>query len=113
MKSYILFFAFILSTSVIFSQEIIKEKISTEKTTYYENGQICEHGFFNKNGQLTGNWIKYDKDGTVIVQGVFENGKKQGKWIFWEKNTLREVDFNNNQVVKYTQWSKTEYLATR
>ena len=113
MKSYVLLVALIFSSFQLFSQEVINKNITTEKTTYYENGQICEHGFFNTEGQLAGNWIKYDAEGNVLIQGDFANGKKQGKWLFWDKNALKEVDFNNNQVVKFTQWSKTEYLATK
>lgn len=113
MKSYVILFVLIFSSYQLFSQEVINKNSTIEKTTYYENGQICEHGFFNSEGQLTGNWIKYDTNGNVISQGVFKNGKKQGKWIFWDKNTLKEVDFDNNKVVNFTQWSKSDYIVTK
>lgn len=86
-------------------------KKQTEITTYYDNGQVKEHGFFNKEGALDGNWVQYDEAGNVMVQGEYADGMKVGKWLFWKGDTLKEVDFQANKIVKYNQWSKTEYLA--
>jgi hypothetical protein len=32
--------------------------------------------------------------------------------MFWQGETLKEVDFTNNKLVKYIEWNKQEYLAT-
>lgn len=81
-------------------------------TKYYDNGQIYEQGTLNTDGQLHGLWKRYDEAGNVLVQGTYQDGMKEGKWLFWSVSTLKEVDFAKNKLVKYSQWNKTDYLAS-
>jgi len=38
---------------------------------------------------------------------------KEGKWLFWDSNALKEVDFKANKLLKYHLWTKAEYLAQK
>lgn len=117
MKNIILSLAclFLVTNAIgqVASKEIKKTNKSIEITNYYDNGQVKEHGFFNAAGKLDGHWIMYDTVGNVLVQGEYDNGMKVGKWLFWDANSLKEVDFKANKLLKYNQWTKEAYLAQK
>ncbi len=116
MKKAVLFLVFLFALQITSAQSPLTQykKVSknTEMISYFDNGQIKEQGYFDAAGKLTGNWVKYDTTGKVLVQGVYSNGKKVGKWLFWEGNALREVDFAANKLAKMNVWTREEYLAT-
>jgi antitoxin component YwqK of YwqJK toxin-antitoxin module len=116
MKNAVLFLVFLFALQITSAQnpsiEYKKVSKNTEMISYYENGLVKEQGYFDAAGKLTGNWVKYDAAGKVLVQGVYSNGKKVGKWLFWEGNTLREVDFADNKLAKMNLWTREEYLAS-
>jgi len=40
-----------------------------------------------------------------VALGSYALGVKTGKWLFWQENTLKEVDFINNKMAAITQWN--------
>ena len=42
---------------------------------------------------------------------MFTNGKKTGKWFFWNKQGLIEADFEDNKLVKAVSWNEGQTLA--
>jgi antitoxin component YwqK of YwqJK toxin-antitoxin module len=117
MKNIILSLAFLFlyttAMGQVASKEIKNSSKTTEITTFYDNGQVKEHGYFNALGKLEGHWILYDTSGNILVQGEYNNGMKEGKWLFWDSNALKEVDFKANKLLKYHLWTKAEYLAQK
>lgn len=83
----------------------------TEVTYYHENGEIEQKGTFNANGKLHGEWVSFDAEGNKVALGNYSNGKKVGKWFFWEGNSLNEVDFIDSKIVSVNKWDNKTKLA--
>jgi len=103
MKKAVIFLAMTFVTVLVYGQEnkdqiFNKETNLIEVTDYHDNGIISQEGTFNVKGELHGEWISYDAMGNKISQGSYENGDKTGKWIFWSNNTMKEVEYSNNQI---------------
>jgi|AntDeeMinimDraft_4_1070355.scaffolds.fasta_scaffold34693_1 antitoxin component YwqK of YwqJK toxin-antitoxin module len=80
-------------------------------TYYFDNGTVHQQGTFNQNGKLHGEWVMFDRKGNKTALGTYTNGKKDGKWFFWEENQLTEVDFNSNEIMDVTQWRNQQSIA--
>jgi len=105
-----------MCVSLSFAQDN-KEKVKLKKvgdlieaTYFYTTGEIAQHGFF-KNNLRHANWISYNKKGEKMVIGYYNKGKKTGKWIFKTGNTLKEVDYLNNKIIRVNQWSDKSTMA--
>lgn len=85
----------------------------TEAVYYHDNGVISQEGNFNADGKLQGQWISYDVQGNKIAEAHYDNGKKVGKWLFWNKDVLHEVDYNNNEIIGVNEWTKNKNVAIR
>jgi hypothetical protein len=79
-------------------------------TYYYEDGSISTQGYF-KDKKLTGEWIRFDKQGNKTQIANYENGKKVGKWFVWTKESLKEINYNNNAIVSVNLWKYEAKLA--
>tara|TARA_E500000178_G_C16423247_1_gene488257 strand:- start:159 stop:509 length:351 start_codon:yes stop_codon:yes gene_type:complete len=113
MRILLMFFA--LSITSLSAQEkkiVTEEGINTFKVVYYnEAGNILQQGYVI-NKKLHGEWSSFYKDGIKAVSGHYEKGKKVGKWFFWNKESIREVDFVDNNVIKVVNWSSPTKIAT-
>ncbi|MAQ76709.1 MAG: nicotinic acid mononucleotide adenyltransferase [Aquimarina sp.] len=105
----ILLSAAILFSGIVFSQDVKpsfeKEGDAIKGTFYFENGDIRQQGFYNKEGKLHGEWKSYDTNGNKVAMGQYINGVKTGKWFFWNDNKLSEVNYDNNTIASVTTWS--------
>ncbi len=108
MKKYVTL-SILLFSGVIYAQAIEpKYEIQSDliKATYfYDNGQIKQEGFY-KDGKVHGKWISYSEAGEKTAIGEFNRGQKTGKWFFWNKNSLSEVNYSNSKVADIVKWSK-------
>jgi len=78
------------------------------KVTYYhDNGQIAQTGFF-LDEKLHGEWRMFDDEGNKLAIGNYDMGKKTGKWFFWDKKGLKEVNFVDNQIVNVMEMENSE-----
>lgn len=100
-----------------FSQES-SQKIKTvqkgdliEATYFDANGNIEQQGTFNKDGKLHGLWVSFNAEGEKITSGNYENGKKVGKWLFWNDDTIKEVDYNNSQISSVVEKDKNSKIV--
>lgn len=78
---------------------------------YHENGAISQQGTINMEGQLHGRWESFAESGEKIAMGNYANGKKEGKWFFWNQEGLSEVDYNQNGIASVQQWKEGTKLA--
>lgn len=107
--------ALLLASSLLFAQEvepkyeIVGQLIKA--TYYYENGQTKQEGFY-KDGKVHGKWVSFNNKGEKTSIGEYNKGEKAGKWFFWDKNVLSEVDYANNRIAEIKNWQK-EALANR
>jgi len=68
------------------------------KATYFHaNGEVSQQGYF-LNERLEGQWKMFNENGNKIAMGNYENGIKTGKWLFWEGDVKKEVNFENNRI---------------
>ena len=86
------------------------ENAMVKATYFHDNGVIAQQGFY-KDGKPYGEWTQYDREGNKIASAHYENGKKDGKWIFWNEGKLNEVDYRNNRVVSVNQWNSMEQIV--
>ncbi|TLP75918.1 nicotinic acid mononucleotide adenyltransferase [Maribacter sp. ACAM166] len=72
------------------------------KATYFHtNGEIAQQGYF-LNEKLQGAWKMFNEKGDKIAMGNYDYGVKTGKWLFWEGDIKKEVNFDNNRIASVT-----------
>ena len=113
MKKAILL-AILFISAIGFSQEkevtFEKEGDMVKATYYYDNGNIKVQGFF-KDKKLTGTWSSFNNQGNKTKIAQYKEGKKVGKWFVWEKETLKEINYDNNVIVSVNDWKSESSLA--
>ena len=77
---------------------------------YHENGELSQTGYYTLDGKLHGEWFSYCDQGNKLVSAVYENGKKVGKWFYWNGDNLHEVDYQQNIIASSTTWNKDVYV---
>lgn len=80
-------------------------------TYYYADGAISTQGYF-KDKKLTGEWIRFDKEGNKIQIAYYDNGKKVGKWSVFTKESVKEINYNNNVIVNVSLNEQDVNLAS-
>jgi len=88
-----------------------KETNLIEATLFHDNGVMSQEGTYNLEGKLEGTWTSYNEFGKKIAVGEYKNGVKDGKWFFWSKNTLKEVDYTNNRIANVSLWTNKEQVV--
>lgn len=78
---------------------------------FHQNGAISQQGTMNLEGQLHGRWESFAESGEKTAMGNFVNGKKEGKWFFWSKDGLSEVDYSQNSIASVQHWKEGTKLA--
>lgn len=102
MKKFILSLAFLI-TVVSFGQQkrdlkFNKDTNLIEVTYYHDNGVVSQTGFYTTDGKLQGEWLSFNEEGKKTVSGNYDNGKKVGKWFYYTGETVKEVDYNANEI---------------
>jgi len=118
MKKFALGFVALLMTVVSFAQQerdlkLNKDTNLIEVTYYHDNGVVSQIGSYTVDGKLQGEWLSFNTQGKKTVSANYDNGKKVGKWFYWNDKTLKEVDYSNNAITNVNQWSDKEPLAVR
>ena len=105
---------FICVLSIGYSQDInphFEAEGELVKATYYhENGSISTQGYFS-NKKLTGEWTRFDLEGNKTEIAYYDDGKKVGKWFVWNKESLKEINYDNNTIVSVNLWKHEAKLA--
>lgn len=86
------------------------EKDLVKATYYYEDGSIKTQGYF-KDKKLTGQWVNFDKSGNKTQVGHYKNGKKVGKWFIWGKDSLKEINYEDNVIASVNVWKPESKIA--
>jgi antitoxin component YwqK of YwqJK toxin-antitoxin module len=116
-KQFILFLALMISV-VSFAQQERTLKLNEETglievTYYHDNGVESQIGFYTTDGKLQGEWLSFDTKGDKTVSANYDNGKKVGKWFYWNDKTLKEVDYTNNAIANVSEWTNKTSIASR
>jgi antitoxin component YwqK of YwqJK toxin-antitoxin module len=115
MKNTIFLLVFLIS---VFSFAQQKRDLKLNKTTnlidvtyYHDNGVVSQTGTYTLDGKLQGEWLSFNTQGKKLVSANYDNGKKVGKWFYWNDTTLKEVDYNNNAVASVVEWKNKSAIA--
>lgn len=105
-------------TVVSFGQQERDLKLNAENnvievTYYHDNGVVSQTGAYTLEGKLQGEWLSFDTEGKKVVSANYDNGKKVGKWFYWNNDTLKEVDYTNNTIVSVNEWTDKKSLVVR
>ena len=116
-KQFILFLALMISV-VSFAQqeralELNEETNLIEVKYYHDNGVVSQTGFYTTDGKLQGEWLSFDTKGKKTVSANYDNGKKVGKWFYWNNAILKEVDYSNNAIASVSEWTNKKSIASR
>lgn len=97
-----------------FAQDITpkfeKEGDMVKATYFHANGEVAQQGYF-LNEKLEGEWTMFNEKGDKIAMGNYVKGAKTGKWLFWEGDALREVNFDNNKIAAVTNAKQSRSLV--
>ena len=115
MKKLLFVFAFLI-TVVSFGQKERNLKLNKDTNLidvvyYHDNGVVSQTGSYTADGKLQGEWLSYDTEGKKSISANYDNGKKVGKWFYWNDTTLKEVDYTNNAVTSVTEWDNKTSVA--
>ncbi|WP_309387806.1 hypothetical protein [Cerasicoccus frondis] len=55
-----------------------------ERIDYHKAGTIKARGMVTDDGELTGYWEWFRKDGTKLRSGHFDQGRQVGEWITYD-----------------------------
>lgn len=115
MKKY-LFIVSLLVVGLVQAQDIAptyeKDGDLVKATYYHTNGSVKQIGFF-KNKMLTGTWTKFDQNGNKVAIAQYDAGKKVGKWLLWQDDTLREINYENNTIASVQSWKQDSKIAIK
>jgi len=97
--------------SSAFAQEIKptfeKQNDLVKATYYYDNGAVKEVGFFKEN-KLHSQWVTYNEAGEKITVAEYDMGEKVGKWYVISNDTIKELTYEANKLVKVENSKETE-----
>ena len=86
MKLRILFFICFLSNSVLAQNRIVTNYYRYGENDYESKIESIES--FDNNGNLSGLWTKFFRNGQVYIKGAYKNGKKEGVWKIYDKQYI-------------------------
>ena len=104
MKKSLIIIVCLFLVTVGSAQEIRNQKIEPvgdlfEVTVYYEEGQIMQHGFLDKDNKLHASWESYYRNGNRKCIATYDHGLKVGTWYYWYEDKKTKVVYQNNKVV--------------
>jgi antitoxin component YwqK of YwqJK toxin-antitoxin module len=111
---FTLFFLF----AFVFTAQAQEEKLKkteikgglVEVSLYYETGELMQHGFYNKAGDLHGGWESYNKNGEMTCYATYDRGVKVGTWIYWNKTEVTKVTYDRNKIVDLKVFDKDTFI---
>ena len=53
----------------------------------------------------------FNEKGDKIALGNYSKGAKTGTWMFWEGDTVKEVNFSNNRIAGVTSSKNTSSVV--
>ena len=116
MKKIVMLFTFLITVGS-FAQErelkLNKDSNLIEVVYYHDNGVVSQTGTYTLDGKLQGEWLSFNTEGGKMISANYDNGKKVGKWFYWNDKTLKEVDYENNAIASVNEWTNLSHVALR
>ena len=113
---YVYSLVFILAC--IFTTQAQEEKIRKTKvkgdlieiSLFYETGELMQHGFYTKKGELHGGWESYNKKGEMTCYATYDKGVKVGVWTYWSNNKITKITYDKNKIVEVKEYDKEKFI---
>ena len=89
------------------------DQVREEK--YFSNGIIKEKGVYQL-GKKQGKWQTYHRNGRIKKIEIFNNGKLHGKTIEWYQNGIKKAEgifFNGKRQGVFLDWRRNGSLITK
>lgn len=99
LASLLLVFTFSIANAQEKEPLFEKQGDLVKATYFYENGAIKEVGFFKKD-KLHKEWVTYNESGEKTTIAQYDMGKKVGKWYMIKNDTVKELTYENNKLIK-------------
>ena len=103
------------ATDGIKSEFEVKEGVISGTATYlYASGNVMEKGMFN-NGKKDQKWIRYNENGSITAVAFYNMGKKTGTWLVYDDNGNKRFEMNYTDGEKtgvWTSWDETGAIAS-
>ena len=64
-----------------------------------------------KDKKITGEWTRFDNEGNKTQIAFYNNGVKVGKWFIWSKDSLKEINYENNAIASVNEWRTESKVA--
>ncbi|MGB2171707.1 MAG: toxin-antitoxin system YwqK family antitoxin [Flavobacteriaceae bacterium] len=90
---------------------VTKSDELTKVSLFHPNGELAQEGYL-KNNLLHGKWVKYSEEGEKMCLANYKKGKREGTWLFWTDESLTEVEFKNNKILKKVSWENKGKLVS-
>ena len=116
MKKLLILTAVFLITLSAYAQDK-KELVLNQETNlieakiYHDNGVVAQTGFYTAKGVVHGTWVSFDAQGVKTAVANYNQGKKVGTWFQWKKNTVRQINYENNAIASVSDWKEETKLA--
>jgi antitoxin component YwqK of YwqJK toxin-antitoxin module len=112
MKRIVILLVLVMIGNVVIAQQenkdlYVKRGKLVEATLYHDNGVVAQHGFYNTEGKLHGQWVSYDLEGKKTAIGNYDNGVKTGTWFFWVNDELHEAVYQESRLTTVNSWEST------
>lgn len=70
-------------------EKINGDTILKAEKRYYDNGKLKIEGSYNKDGERSGKWISYYRNGNVWAEATYRNGEEYGtKTVYYENGKV-------------------------
>jgi antitoxin component YwqK of YwqJK toxin-antitoxin module len=111
MRKLLILSAFFLFSIFTYSQESEKlKKIESNIVEVYEDGSTKQEGNY-KNNKPDGKWVSYNRDGSISMIGFYDDGLKNGTFIFRTENSIKEVLYINNELIEVKLWDEYRIVS--
>ncbi len=82
------------------NQKIVPVGELFEITIFYNNGNIMQKGFLNKDNKLHASWESFFENGDRKCVATYDNGIKVGVWYYWDLDGKKtKVIYKDNKVI--------------
>lgn len=76
----------------------------TEGILYDDDGNILGKGGVDKNGKKTGKWVFYDKEGNIKSEGYYKKNRRVKNWVFYYKEGIKEQTGSYKSGKLHAEW---------
>lgn len=82
-----------------------------EAKIYHDTGKLAQTGSYTLDGLLQGEWISYDTSGVKTAVANYNKGRKEGTWLFYTGDILKEVTYKDSKILAVNTWNRDSRIV--